>query len=61
MDNFDGVCLKRNVLWVVCIWEEKVEVFLFNFNLLGENFNDWSIDIYIFVFCILNILIIGRY
>lgn len=53
MDNFDGVCLKRNVLCVVCIWEEKVEVFLFNFNLLWENFNDWSIDIYlVFVFWI---------
>lgn len=57
MDNFDGVCLKRNVLLVVCIWEEKVEVFLFNFNVLGENFNDWSIDKYIFSICILNILI----
>lgn len=57
MDNFDGVCLKRNVLLVVCIWEEKVEVFLFNFNFFWENFNDWSIDIYIFGICILNILI----
>lgn len=57
MDNFDGACLKRNVLCVVCIWEEKAEVFLSNLNFLGENLNDWSIDIHIPGTCILNILI----
>lgn len=57
MDNFDGACLKRNVLPVVCIWEEKAEVFLSNLNVLGENLNDWSIDIHIPGTCILNILI----
>lgn len=57
MDNFDGACLKRNVLPVVCIWEEKAEVFLSNLNFLGENLNDWSTDIHIPGTCILNILI----